>query len=140
MVDEAIFLCDRLERLISDAVAALQDNGNSSEALQLREIQGAIDQMERMGVSAPEELYQLANGLSEQTAHAHQTAEAAAKTIVAVRERTSAINEKIGCCNKYLRYYFRNSSNPSGTSKSSSSSREVRGFADPDVDAQAEAA
>jgi DNA-binding winged helix-turn-helix (wHTH) protein len=91
MIDEAQLLCDRIERLVDDALSVREDEASKAKVQQLREIRSTISNLDRRGIDAPAELRdleaRLADGVGEQ--------EVAANALGAVQDRLGRILGKI---------------------------------------------
>jgi hypothetical protein len=91
MIDESNMLCDRLKSVVDDAVAIITSDSMAEKQKQLREIGGTIANLERVGVSVPQELNSLAEHLTQEVAQHDQ----ALGTLKSLYDRVIEIVESI---------------------------------------------
>lgn len=91
MIDEANLLCDRLERLISDAQSLMSSDSKSEKLGQLKEVRTTIERLSKRGLNVPELLVQLQENLAED----EKAVAVAANTLEALSARIASLGEKL---------------------------------------------
>lgn len=87
MIDEANLLCERLEKLVADALAITSSEARKDNLKQLQAVQRAISTLEKAGATVPGELIREKNELVE----IEREAEAACSTLRTLHMRLKTI-------------------------------------------------
>lgn len=98
MIDEANHLCDRIARLVDEALAVTQDQSLLEKLHQLREIRGTIANLEKSGQPL-QALYDLEQGLAAEVGQQ----EIASDSLAVVQGRLSEVFRKIAGARGHLR-------------------------------------
>jgi len=68
MIEESNLACDRIQRLVDDAIALVESNSLSEKRKQLQQITSTIENLNRIGVAVPQELAALSDTLTQEAA------------------------------------------------------------------------
>jgi hypothetical protein len=91
MIEETHLLCDRIQKLIDDAVALIKSDSMAEKQKQLQQIAATVENLKDAGVSVPQELIALSETLSRDVSEQDVAVEA----IRALRERLEGFTDTI---------------------------------------------
>lgn len=91
MIEETHLLCDRIQKLIDDAVALIRSDTLAEKRKQLQQITATVENLQRANVGVPQELTALSDGLSKEVSQ-HDVA---VETLRALYERLDGFTDCI---------------------------------------------